>query len=116
MRGSALANQWRVSLHNVNRMSGKIRSAIIGLGNWGKKVAAEADVAIVEPAPPEASPAETADQAAPAPTRKRRAKAKPEAEEAAAAPEPAPVPSANNDTVADSDDEPRRGWWQRTFG
>ncbi|HEY6048348.1 MAG TPA: ribonuclease E/G [Sphingomicrobium sp.] len=74
-----------------------------------KKAAAE------KLAPPEAPPAETADQAAPAakPARKRRGKA---AAEAAPQPEPAGVPAAaDNDTAAESG-EPRRGWWQRTFG
>jgi ribonuclease E len=34
------------------------------------------------------------------------------------APEPAAAPAANNDTAAATDEggEPRRGWWQRTFG
>jgi len=95
-----------------------------------KPAAAEAEVAVPEPAPVDAPPAETVDQpAAPAkPPRKRRAK--PAADKAAsapaepapagaeaAAPEPAPVPAANNDTAAAEDSgEPRRGWWQRTFG
>jgi ribonuclease E len=80
-----------------------------------KKAAAEAETAVTEPAPIDAPPAETADQAAPAakPTRKRGAKKK--AEEAA--PEPIAVPAANNDTTAEEAEEPRRsGWWQRTFG
>jgi ribonuclease E len=85
-----------------------------------KKAAAEAEVAVSEPAPAEAPPAETADQAAPPakPARKRRTKAAKDVEEA---PEPAPeesvsVPAANNDTAAEESGEPRRGWWQRTFG
>jgi ribonuclease E len=84
-----------------------------------KKAAAEAEVAVPEPAPAEAPPAETAEQAAPAakPARKRKTKAgeapAPEPEEPAA--EPALVPAANNDTAAEGE-EPRRGWWQRTFG
>ncbi|HYX45710.1 MAG TPA: ribonuclease E/G [Sphingomicrobium sp.] len=82
--------------------------------------AAEAEVAVTEPAPAEAPPAETADQAEePAkPVRKRRSK-KAEAETQSsetAAEEPVSVPPANNDTAADSGSEPRRGWWQRTFG
>jgi ribonuclease E len=69
-----------------------------------------------EPAPAEAPPAETADQEA-KPARKRKAKAKPVPETAEpAAEEPAGVPAANNDTAADASGEPRRGWWQRTFG
>jgi ribonuclease E len=85
-----------------------------------KKAAAEAEVAVVEPAPAEAPPAETADQAAPPekPARKRRTKTKAEAEEPqpAAEPETVSVPAANNDTAVESNGEPRRGWWQRTFG
>jgi len=85
-----------------------------------KKAAAEAPIAVEEPAPAEAPPAETVDQAAPEakPARKRRSKAKaePEAADAAAAEAPAGVPPANNDTAADASGEPRRGWWQRTFG
>ena len=83
------------------------------------KKAVEAELAVAEPAPAEAAPAEAAGEAAePAkPARKRRSKAKPEAEPGeTAAEEPVNVPSANNDTAADSGSEPRRGWWQRTFG
>jgi ribonuclease E len=79
-----------------------------------KAVAAEAAIEVVEPAPPEAPPAETADQAAPpakAP-RKRKTKAK--------EPEPAEAAAANDtaeDGELDESGEPRRGgWWQRTFG
>jgi ribonuclease E len=85
-----------------------------------KKAAAEAEVAVPEPAPAEVPPAETADQAAPPakPARKRRTKAAKDAEQTA---EPSPeesagVPAANNDTAAEASGEPRRGWWQRTFG
>jgi ribonuclease E len=91
-----------------------------------KKAATEAEVTVPEPAPPEAPPAETAEQAAPAekPARKRRSKkaeaapAEAEAEPATPEPEPAPVPAANNDAAeAEESGEPRRsGWWQRTFG
>jgi len=82
-----------------------------------KKAAAEAEVAVPEPAPADAPPAETAEEAAPAkPARKRRSKKAEEAE--APAPEPASVPAANNDTApAEENGEPRRsGWWQKTFG
>jgi ribonuclease E len=82
-------------------------------------VAAETELAVPEPAPPEAPEAETADQAAPAkkPTRKGRSKKAEAAEgEAAPAAESVPVPAANNDTAEETDGEPRRGWWQRTFG
>ena len=91
-----------------------------------KKAPTEAEVAVPEPAPAEAPPAETADQAAPPakPARKRRTKAAKEAEQtkqAEQAPEAVPeesvgVPAANNDTAAEPSGEPRRGWWQRTFG
>jgi ribonuclease E len=83
-------------------------------------------VIVTEPAPAEAPPAETVEQAAPAekPARKRRSKkaeaalAEAEAESAAPEPEPAPMPAANNDAAeAEEPGEPRRsGWWQRTFG
>jgi ribonuclease E len=77
-----------------------------------KKAAVEAAVTVVEPAPP----AETADEAVPPPkpARKRRSKAAQEpAQPEAAAEETVAVPAANNDT---DNGEPRRGWWQRTFG
>jgi len=32
------------------------------------------------------------------------------------APESAPTPNADNDSAAEQEGEPRRGWWQRTFG
>jgi ribonuclease E len=85
-----------------------------------KKAAAEAEVAVPEPAPAEAPPAETVDQTAPPakPVRKRRTKADKDAEKAAetAEEEPVSVPAANNDTSDETSGEPRRGWWQRTFG
>jgi ribonuclease E len=84
-----------------------------------KKAPATAKVAVPEPAPTDASPAETADQEAPAkPARKRRAKAAAEATaEEQASPDTVTLSAANNDTADDeSGDGPRRGWWQRTFG
>ena len=86
----------------------------------GKKAPAEAEVTVAEPQPAVAVTAETAEEAAPAekPARKRRSK---KAESAASEPESepsasqAPPPPANNDE-ADENGEPRRGWWQRTFG
>ena len=84
-----------------------------------KKAAAQAEVTVEEPAPPEAPPAETADQAAPRakPAAKRRTKAKAKPETAEAEGEgAAAVPAANNDTADEAGGEPRRGWWQRTFG
>jgi ribonuclease E len=82
-----------------------------------KKAAAVADVEVTEPAPAEAPPAETADQGAPPakPARKRRSKAAASVEPEPATSEPASIVAADNDTV-DEDGEPRRGWWQRTFG
>jgi ribonuclease E len=79
-----------------------------------KAVAAETTSA--EPVPAEAAPAETAEDATPAKApRKRRAKQAAEPAEIAA--EPAAMPAANNDTAAEDEmGEPRRGWWQRTFG
>jgi ribonuclease E len=87
-----------------------------------KKAAVDPEATVAEPAPPEAPPAETADQEAravkPAPRRRsRKAKASDQAEEQTPVPEPVPVPAANNDTAEDeSGDGPRRGWWQKTFG
>ena len=87
-----------------------------------KKADPEVEASAPEPAPVEPAAAETAEDAPPAekPARKRRTK---KAETAAGKPEqPAsgevvPVPAANNDVAEEDDDgEPRRGWWQRTFG
>ena len=78
---------------------------------------AEADQSVVEPTGAEPLPAAPADEAPPAKApRKRRSKAAEEPAMAEAAPEPVPLPAANNDTAADLAGEPRRGWWQRTFG
>jgi ribonuclease E len=79
-----------------------------------KKAAVEAEVAVPEPAPADAPPAETAHEAAPEakPARKRRSKKT----EEAAAEELAAVPTANDDAADEASGEPRRGWWQRTFG
>jgi ribonuclease E len=80
----------------------------------------EPSAAVTPPATP--PPAETADRAAPSGNapRKRRgkasAKAAPTIRETAAV-EAVAVRVANNDTAADNEaGEPRRGWWQRTFG
>jgi ribonuclease E len=84
-----------------------------------KKAAPEAEIAEPEQVPAEAPPAETADETSPAekPARKRRSKkAESAPAEQAATDEPMPVPAANNDMAEDDDGEPRRGWWQRTFG
>jgi len=82
-----------------------------------KAATREAEGVVPEPAPVDAPPAETVDQAAP-PTkpargRKRKAEAVSASEPIS---EPAAVPAANNDTAVDENGEPRRGWWQRTFG
>ena len=85
------------------------------------KAAAEAAEA---PAPVEAAPVEAlADEAEPAkPAPKKRASRAKKAVAAEAAPEPAATReaeavAANGDDEGDSPDgEPRRGWWQRTFG
>ena len=85
-----------------------------------KKAAAGKDAAapVPEPAPADAPPAETVDEEAPPkPARKRRAKAGSRSESAeATAEQSAGIPAANNDTAEDGGTEPRRGWWQRTFG
>jgi ribonuclease E len=78
----------------------------------------EVEIAVVEPAPAEAPPAETADQTAPpAKTARARRTKKAQAGAVEQAAEPSPPPTANNDTTEDDSNEPRRsGWWQRTFG
>jgi ribonuclease E len=87
-----------------------------------KKAAPEAEVTVPEPAPADAPPAESADEAeteAKPAARTRRTKAKSKDEPTSPAePEagPTPIPAANNDVADDSSGEPRRGWWQRTFG
>jgi ribonuclease E len=84
-----------------------------------KKAAPESEATVPEPAPAEAPPAETADQEpAPAkPARKRRSKKAEEAANEPASAEPVHAPAANNDTEeTDENGEPRRGWWQKTFG
>jgi ribonuclease E len=82
-----------------------------------KKAVAEADVAVPEPASAEAPPAATAEASAEPvaakPPRKRGPKKAAEADVEVEQPVPA---AANSDTEADDDGQPRRGWWQRTFG
>jgi len=77
---------------------------------------AEATVADSELAPPEPLRAEAAEEPAAAkPARKGRTKAADK--KSPAKPEPSAPPAANNDTATtDESGEPRRGWWQRTFG
>jgi ribonuclease E len=90
-----------------------------------KAAAEEAPVAVAEPAPFEAPPVETVEEAAPAPdaptTRARKPRAKKSTAKESPSAEPAPadslaLPEANNDTAPGQGGEPRRGWWQRTFG
>jgi len=94
-----------------------------------KKAAPEAEVTVPEPAPVVAPPAEPLDedtQPPAKPARKRRSKkAEVTAADTGSAPaetkttsptEPTLVPAANNDMAEESAGEPRRGWWQRTFG
>jgi ribonuclease E len=90
-----------------------------------RKAEAEAVAEVVpapepEPAPAEAPPTEPIAEAKP----KRRSRAK-KAEPAEVVAEPAPAPTADNDegngsvaaeADAEAEGEPRRGWWQRTFG
>ncbi|HEX3423808.1 MAG TPA: Rne/Rng family ribonuclease [Sphingomicrobium sp.] len=82
----------------------------------GAQGPAEAEAAGPQPIAADVPPAEAAKEASePAkPARKRRTKAGQEAQ--AASEEPVSVPAANNDTAEDAGGEPRRGWWQRTFG
>lgn len=79
--------------------------------------AEESIVAVPEPAPAEAPPAETTEEAAPKKPA-RRSRSKKVAEAAEPAPADSAVPSADNDEAAGLGEggEPRRGWWQRTFG
>jgi ribonuclease E len=102
----------------------------------GRRKAAEveAEAAPVEPAPVEPAPVEVVEAAvepAPKPRRRRAAAA---AEPLVAAPEPtaivetppaempaaiepdAAAPEATSAEAEASDEAPRRGWWQRTFG
>jgi ribonuclease E len=79
-----------------------------------KKVEEAAEAEATPAAVPVEEPVETE---APAEKPKRRSRAKQKPEEATAepapAPRPTPAPEASNEDVPG---EPRRGWWQRTFG
>ncbi|QIK79344.1 ribonuclease E/G [Sphingomonas piscis] len=81
------------------------------------------EIAAEAPAAPEA--AEAAPEAPAKKPRARRTKkseapveaaAEAPAETPEAASDAAPVPAADNDSAAEQTGEPRRGWWQRTFG
>jgi ribonuclease E len=78
----------------------------------GRRTKAAAPEAVKpEEAPPAGEPEEKPKR------RTRKAKAADETpRNAPEAPESAPSPSADNDSTAEQDGEPRRGWWQRTFG
>ncbi len=79
-----------------------------------------AEPAPAEAPPAEAPPAETAEEEPKPKARRRKKAAAPADAEAAAepaAPSPQPVLAANNDEGSLEDaGEPRRGWWQKTFG
>jgi ribonuclease E len=85
-----------------------------------KKSVGGTEAAVVEAAPEQAPPQEEVREAAsakkPAPKRRTKAKKDPAVAETEAREEPSSVPAANNDTAAEGSTEPRRGWWQRTFG
>ncbi len=77
--------------------------------------------AVAEPAAPQAEVPEAPSSDEPGgekkPGRKRRSKkAEGTSSEPSASVEPIPLPAANNDLAEDGSGEPRRGWWQRTFG
>ncbi len=84
-----------------------------------KKPATKANAPVAEPGPADALPAKSTDEAAPHPKPRRKRKSKAEERDAGKtdlhAPDHAVLAAANND-AADESDEPRRGWWQRTFG
>jgi ribonuclease E len=69
----------------------------------------------VEVAPEEAARASEPEEKPKRRTRKTKA-AEAEPVNAAESAESAPPPTADNDSTAEQDGEPRRGWWQRTFG
>lgn len=80
-----------------------------------KKADAEAEQAAPAPEPAAEAPA---DEKPAKPARKPRKKAVAAATDEAPS-TASPVPTADNDAAAngeENDGEPRRGWWQRTFG
>jgi ribonuclease E len=87
-----------------------------------KPVAAEAEAPVpVESAEAVPAPTPVAAEADAAPAKPKRARAKKKTDDAPVEPKPAarpvPAPEPSNDATAEEDEgEPRRGWWQRTFG
>ena len=83
-----------------------------------KRTRAKKAAEVPEPAPPEAPPAETAEsKEAGAKPKRRSRKTKPAEPEEGQTAEAALVPAADNDpNGGETSGEPRRGWWQRTFG
>jgi ribonuclease E len=85
-----------------------------------KKSVGGSEAAVVEAAPEQAPSQEEVREPAsakkPVPKRRTKAKKEPAVAETGAREEPSSVPAANNDTAAEGSTEPRRGWWQRTFG
>jgi ribonuclease E len=82
-----------------------------------KRVRKKAAIVDEAPAKVDAVEPEQVEPEAKKPARKRRGKAVVEAPEAQPEATPAPVPAANNDAAEPEETgEPRRGWWQKTFG
>jgi ribonuclease E len=82
-----------------------------------KRVRKKAAIIDEAPAKVDAVEPEQVEPEAKKPARKRRGKAVVEAPEAQPEATPVPVPAANNDAAEPEETgEPRRGWWQKTFG
>jgi ribonuclease E len=82
-----------------------------------KRVRKKAAIVDEAPAKVDAVEPEQVEPEAKKPARKRRGKAVVEAPEAQPEATPVPVPAANNDAAEPEETgEPRRGWWQKTFG
>jgi ribonuclease E len=91
----------------------------------GQSESGEATVEVPEPAPADAAAAETQGEPAAEPekparrSRRKKVEAEAAAEPAQESADAADVPAAANDQADDNGGEegqPRRGWWQRTFG
>jgi len=80
-----------------------------------KKADAEAPVAEAAPAVVDAAPEPVAEEASAKPKRRSRAKA-PVAQDLEPTAAAEPVPADGDAEAMGEDGEPRRGWWQRTFG